>query len=1375
MVTRQFRARSGNVYEFEIEGKNPTDRELAFIRQSVMSQEMPQLDFTPSDMTVEQYEPPAPLSSPFLGPAPEPPEAPEQQPDISDQGPRPISKLSASVKSIGAGLSGFAARQADAISKNLPFLQGGGVPGIEAPFQFTEQPGDTAQNVVAGEYSYTYDAYIPRGEDDSFASRADTFSARDNNIYDAQGRRVVSPSAYMAIALRNSAQKDREGTTTIQDVLDTNVIEDPGVLGSYMLESVGEAFPYMATAMISFPALVISQAGQIADQRAANRAAAGGDPSTQNEDVALGMIGGLTIGQLERLGLRYLLNPGTTFGAALKRAAGSSVVEGGAEAAESVIQEVLSQAGTRDTDETVLGVDPSTLPIAAVGGLLGGAAPGFVGSLGASGIQRLSDRATAEEAALLESDASKAQLSAEIQQTQAEIDAEEAAILAEAEGLERPEGTPEPETVEDEIRESVRVLEIAAERAEESIPELPRRPRVKPADPAAPTTTQDVDKDVETAVTPNIESVIERAATELQAIVGNASISDADVLRKAAELVSLRATQEKVIDSDTISMQRASLQPETEAVAQRAGIDLEQMASDLPSFKSRTIQERDADLEQQGLMPTLVEGTPVIPDALQDAVNRASRNEPTSSLETLGINRLVAVYKGAEKALLDKIAKAKPADVPPLAEQLAGIQAGFIEASLLTKKALSEAGLNMRYAQIGFGRDATVADVMVRAKSVLKRDLTSKEKASIAARWGRRKKIELKLRKQRNKLRREAAQARRKIAKLQEKVEELQDLIRDARADRQKVTRQIRVALNKAERALQKSKDEAIKKEEEIVVAETGLRQAEVVTDRVIPEVTGIETLNNMSRSILASHDMGSVARQGGLVIARGGLMGIPARFARGYMTAARAYFGKTPRLNARRKQEALIERPLADSARQSGLHMGEVEGIGDGRTNVREEAFAQVLVAPDEGSRTILRNLSNMAGGSLQKSNNAFALPLNEIRVEAYDAGVRALAAVNGLDITPLESKVSQDLSEVNAIRDELLITDSASPRAKRLRRELINRQKKLAASKKELNKELNKVVDRRAMKSLAEDINSQSGRPTFKDVGPGVQRVLDQLFFAWRYSASKFSTPLRAIQLASAGNPIPNNLPFANKLNKALKSLEGEYGGLSEKDLGVLRTANTNILKFFMASGIISSASVGAAILTSGGTAEEAGEETLDALRRYVTPGQRDFLRNSGPGGARYDLGSGLGPTWGRLMFDLLNSEDEDRRDYINKASKLFWYKTTPGINTALNVWYGQDWSNKDIKPENANDVNATLDAINAATEMEILKRAFIGATVPITVQTAIDGYREYIDRYEQGLLPEQKDRFNQALKSIVIPTVGDVIGVPVFFDDEGVTRGR
>ncbi len=251
--------------------------------------------------------------------------------------------------------------------------------------------GETAEDVVPGEYNYTFDTYLPSG-----GGRFEITEYGDV-IEQASGRRVVSPlvagQAYLG-DVQAETQEEYE-PTSIDSALDALSGGNPLPMLSFAAEQGIGNTPNLALAMYSFPTMVASISGNIAQERANNRAialveqgvspeAAAAQARTTAEDLAIAIGVAVPEVLLERAGARALgFLDGDTFAPGVLAGAGRGLLtEAGTEALQEASQTFAEQVGTRDAG--ILGVDPASvgkraLGGALAGGFLGGAVGGFRG------------------------------------------------------------------------------------------------------------------------------------------------------------------------------------------------------------------------------------------------------------------------------------------------------------------------------------------------------------------------------------------------------------------------------------------------------------------------------------------------------------------------------------------------------------------------------------------------------------------------------------------------------------------------------------------------------------------------------------------------------------------------------------------------------------------------------------------------------------------------------------------------------------------------------------------------------------------------------------------------------------------------------------
>lgn len=358
---------TGEVYEFFSPTQQPSDKELGSFRARIReiegtpspSQAAPALDVDLPDMGQDAVSipPPEEDDSNFFG------------------------RTYGALKSTLAGTAGGLLNLPAAIA--TPLASDSYAPALGL------RPGETEEDVIAGDFSPGFDTYIPRG-----GGRFEITEYGDV-IDELTGRRVVSPFVSGQAKLRDVQieAEEEDQPTDIDSALDSLAGGNPLPMLSFAAEQGIANIPNLALALFSYPAMVASISGSIAQERANNRAialveqgmspeAAAAQARTTAGDLAIAIGVAVPEVLLERAGARALgFLDGDTFAPGVLAGAGRGLLtEAGTEALQEASQTVAEQVGTRDTG--VLGVDPASVGKRALGGALaGGALGGAVGGV----------------------------------------------------------------------------------------------------------------------------------------------------------------------------------------------------------------------------------------------------------------------------------------------------------------------------------------------------------------------------------------------------------------------------------------------------------------------------------------------------------------------------------------------------------------------------------------------------------------------------------------------------------------------------------------------------------------------------------------------------------------------------------------------------------------------------------------------------------------------------------------------------------------------------------------------------------------------------------------------------------------------------------
>lgn len=175
----------------------------------------------------------------------------------------------------------------------------------------------------------------------------------------------------------------------------------------------------------------------------------------------------------------------------------------------------------------------------------------------------------------------------------------------------------------------------------------------------------------------------------------------------------------------------------------------------------------------------------------------------------------------------------------------------------------------------------------------------------------------------------------------------------------------------------------------------------------------------NVSRAVLTSMDLSALLRQGGFIS-----FGNPARAAKALGVGLRSVASHVPFLKklagknyARDLQREMIMGDGARARERAGLHVSRIEGD----LAAQEEAVATNLVQRLAGRKVTIKNFPFVLGAkAVQASQEAYTVMLNKLRVDTYDAMVRALdnptldemkAVANYVNVATGRPKLNQTL----------------------------------------------------------------------------------------------------------------------------------------------------------------------------------------------------------------------------------------------------------------------------------------------------------------------------------------------------------------------------
>ena len=941
----------GTKYQFDIEGDSPTDQERTRMRSAIAKARQAKEPEQPAPTEDRDFS----LVDPVISGA---------QGFASGLLSGSLGAIQAAGEAIGADTSQLATRPE--YSVNVPYTG-----------QLTV-PAETTRSITAGEFDYSQGRYLPEGfevpEQTQTQRMMGVSAVPEGDIFDEQGRRVVSPAAYLNQYLNEAQEETSAGFVTGDEALAAIRDGDPLPLARLVVEQGLASVPYMLGAVLTPGTTLASISGDIATERAANRSETARleGKSAQEvldaakvtaKDIGVGALFGLPSFVGEQFATGRLMRGVSAAPTAARRVLGQTTLQAGTEAAQDTIQQLGERIGVAD-------IDPGQLAQqAGLAALTGGA----IGGVGQTGFEMLRPRTV-----------------------QPELDIEPPAPAPAPEPvLPQPEPAPAPQVEADQFIEPV-PPEEETKLLDEAEPAPPQPVAPQPEPQAAPEATP------QPAVTPAVDVATDPEVTSEQFFEGYLN-----------DLSSRTPTQG---EGAQFSAQRAMSGADAQVLASMLGKSPEEVESLAPA--QRRSYEQTLDMaRQQGLLAYRNEnGDEFVPEALELLREEAAtRTQPLSDVEQVGLLSYRASIKRRLDALYDRVGR-QDAD-----EAAKNIERDLLQQAYKVQDGLarsgSEIGRALRFRRFIVNEAMDRVDAKVKAAVKKGAPLTDKEAKIVDKLWDRAEGIEEKAKSRLEPTKKRTEKAAEKVASAEQKLADAEakaDAIKTERKPSRSRVNAVKAQRNKARRDLGKANKEYDDALSDQVEVEQKLAEAQAIKNKS-PEMAtqslvgkALNTAHGISIALNASLDNSALLRQGVYLAA-----GNPRAALEALPYALRMLpFSKKGRGAARRIQRKLLSENYQSLRDDAGLELTEVEGIsnveGDARQTAREE-FYMSNFEMKEG------RLRDLVEGVTVPSQNLYSTTLNHLRARNFDAGVKILAKQFGV----------KDINNIKEIREKVPIED--------------------------------------------------------------------------------------------------------------------------------------------------------------------------------------------------------------------------------------------------------------------------------------------------------------------------------------------------------------